>query len=337
MFKKLLTIVGVLLLLTVVLVAGGGAYLYLRKPAQVPALTIQVAMTPEHIARGKYVFDTVADCGGCHSQRDFSLVNAPVVESGRGAGNVLSETMKGLPGTVVAPNITPDPETGIGRWTDGEKIRAIREGVDRDGNALFPMMPYQGFRHMSDEDAQAVVAYLNSLPPVRHALPKTQLAFPVGLMIKGAPQPAGTVPPPDRSSRMKFGEYLVAMGGCADCHTPAEKGQPIAGKKFAGGQLFDTTMGKVLSANITPDVETGIGKWSEEFFVKKFHDYREYVEKGCPKSPGPEAFTLMPWLGFSQKDPDELGAIYTYLRSLPPVHNAVETHPGFPNKPPAVP
>jgi hypothetical protein len=112
---------------------------------------------------------------------------------------------------------------------------------------------------MSDDDVQAVVAYLNSLPPVKHALPKTQLAFPVGLMIKSAPQPAGTVPAPDRSDRMKFGAYLVALGRCADCPTPSEKGQPIAGKEFAGGTIFDTTVGKAVSANITPDVETGIG------------------------------------------------------------------------------
>jgi hypothetical protein len=146
MLKTILLILVCLVTLVVVVAAAGGTYLYLRKPAQAPASSIKVSMTPERIARGKYVFESVADCGGCHSQRDFSLVNGPVVDSGRGAGTVLSEIMKGLPGTVVAPNITPDPETGLGSWTDGEKIRAIREGVDREGNALFPMMPYQGFR-----------------------------------------------------------------------------------------------------------------------------------------------------------------------------------------------
>ena len=75
----------------------------------------------------------------------------------------------GLPGRVAARNITPDKETGIGNWTDGEKIRAIREGIGRDGHALFPMMPYESFRHMSDEDVYSLVAYLNSLPPVKCA------------------------------------------------------------------------------------------------------------------------------------------------------------------------
>ena len=338
MLKKLLLILACLILVVVVLAGAGVAYLYLRKPAQVSASSIKVAMTPERIARGKYIFESVADCGGCHSQRDFSLIGGPVVETGRGAGNVLSEILKGLPGTVVAANLTPDPETGIGNWTDGEKIRAIREGVDRDGNALFPMMPYGGFRQMSDEDVEAVVAYLNSLPPIKHAMPKTALVFPVSLLIKSEPKPAGRVPPPDRSNPVKFGEYLVGVGGCRHCHTTTDsKGQPLPGKTFAGGQPFDSTLGKVLSANITPDTETGIGKWSEEFFQKKFYDYKEYVQKGCPKSPGPEAFTLMPWLPFSGKPPDELAAIYSYLKAQPPVHNSVETHPGFPKKAPAVP
>lgn len=325
MWKKIILIV---LLVIVGVPAAAIAYLYLRKPAQAPPSATKVAMTPERIARGKMIFQNIADCDGCHSQRDFSRVDGPVVESGRGRGNVMSALLTGLPGTVVAPNITPHPETGIGNWTDGEKIRAIRDGVNRDGRALFPMMPYEGYRKMSDEDVEAVVAYLNSLPPVKNPLPKTQLAFPVNLLIKGAPQPAGSVPPPDHTDKVKHGEYLVTIGGCGDCHTPLDKGQPVPGKFLAGGQVFAATIGTVVTANITPDIETGIGKWSEEFFLKKFYDYKEYAANGPPKMPGPEAFTLMPWLGLCQLPPEDLGAIYAYLRTMKPVHNPVETHPG---------
>ena len=324
MWKK---VVLTLLVLVVGLPACGLGYLYLRKPAQAPASSAKVRMTPERIARGKYIFEYLSDCEGCHSERDFSRVGGPVVESGRGRGNVMSSLVEGMPGTVVAANITPDRETGIGAWTDGEKIRAIREGVDRDGRALFPMMPYTGYRNMSDEDVESVVAYLNALAPVRNPLPQTQLNFPVGLFIKSVPQPAGNVAPPDRSDRMSYGKYLVSLGGCGDCHTPIEKGQPVAGKEFAGGQVFRTTIGTVVTANITPDLETGIGKWSEEFFLKKFYDYKEYGEGASPKAPGPEAFTLMPWLSFSHLEEDDLRAIYAYLRTLKPVHNPVETHP----------
>src|ERR1035441_8933347 len=178
MAKKILLILGSLVLAVIVLGGAGIAWLFLRKPAMAPPASNKVAMTPERIARGKYLFTSVADCGGCHSQRDFSRVGGPEVESGRGRGNLFSDLLKGLPGQVVAPNLTPDPETGIGTWTDGEKIRAIREGVDKDDRALFPMMPYQSYRQFSDEDVQALVAFLDSLPPVRNPLPQTRLIFP---------------------------------------------------------------------------------------------------------------------------------------------------------------
>lgn len=328
MFKKVLLI---LFLVLVVAAGGGAAFLYLRQPEQVPASSIKVAMTPERIARGKFLFENLANCDGCHSQRDYSRVGGPVVPSGRGGGDEMSAWVSGLPGTVVAPNLTPDPETGLGKWTDGEKIRAIRDGVDNTGRALFPLMPYPNFKKMSDEDVQSVVAYMDSLAPIRNPLPVTKLNFPVGLFIKFAPAPAGNVAPPDRSDRLKYGEYLAELGGCGACHTPIEKGQPVASKTLAGGRSFVTNYGTVLSSNITPDMETGIGKWSEEFFKKKIYDYREYALNGPPPLKGPEAFTLMPYLELSQLPPEDLGAMYTWLRTVKPVKNHVEVHPGVPN------
>jgi mono/diheme cytochrome c family protein len=180
MWKKLvLSIAGA----AMAVAAAGFAYLHLRQPDSLPAASIQVPMTPEAIARGEYLFTVIADCDGCHSQRDFSRFAAPVVPAGRGRGFLFPPEF-GLPGKVAAPNITPDVETGIGAWTDGEKIRAIREGIRRDGAALFNMMPYENYRHMSDADVHALVAYLNSLPPVRNQVPRSELDFPVGLLIK---------------------------------------------------------------------------------------------------------------------------------------------------------
>jgi len=334
MWKK---IVLILLLVLVVIAGGGFGYLWLRKPAQNPPAEIKVAMTPERIARGKFLFETIGDCGDCHSPRDFTRVDGPEIKSRRGAGVVLSDFLNGLPGTVVAPNLTPDPETGLGLWSDGEKIRAIRDGVDRNGRALFPLMPYTGFHSMSDIDVQALVAYLDSLPPIKNALPATKLDFPVFLFIKFVPQPAGSVPEPDRGDPVKYGKYLVDVGGCADCHTPQNKGQPIPGLSFAGGLVFSTKAGTVVTANITPDRDTGIGKWSEAFFEKKFYDYKDYAASGPPPASGPQAFTLMPWLSFSQLPREDLSAIYAYLRTVPAVHNAVDTHPGAPKQAPAVP
>ena len=151
MRKKL----GIAVSTVVVSATGLLGYFMMRKPAMAAAPAIKVAMTPEHIARGRQVFIN-ADCFGCHSERDWSKFSGPVIE-GREAVGVTFPPEMGLPGTISTANLTPVPETGLGNWTDGEKIRAIREGVSRDGRALFPMMPYAFYRNMSDEDVQRVI------------------------------------------------------------------------------------------------------------------------------------------------------------------------------------
>src|SRR2546425_4413315 len=273
MWKK---IAGAVALIVLAVAGCGLGYLYIRKPAMALPSPIQVAMTPERIARGAYLFQRVMDCDGCHSQHDESRFGRPVIEAGRGQGFVFPSEV-GLPGTVVAANITPDRETGIGAWTDGEKIRAIREGISRDGHVMFPMMPYTNYRRMSDEDIYAVVAYLNSLPAVRNPLPATRVNLLVSLMVKGVPQPAGAVLAPNRNDKLKYGEYLVTMASCAECHTQVKQGGgPVLAKRLAGGREFRTPYAVVVSGNITPDADTGIGKWTEQQFLDKGYQYKEY-------------------------------------------------------------
>ena len=312
---------------TLLAVMGAGgmglAYMALRRPAAAKPTPVKIEITPARLARGEYIF-RLADCDGCHSQRDFGRFGGPVVAGGRGKGGAIPEAR--LPGRVVARNITPDLDTGIGAWADGEKIRAIREGISRDGSALFPMMPYRNFRHMSDEDVYALVAYLNTVPPVKNPVPRTKLDFPVSLMMKSAPQPAGSVPPPDLSTKVKRGEYLVTLAGCADCHTQEARGQLIESRRLAGGRAFRIGPAMVVTANLTPDPETGLGQWKEEHFLRKFYQYRKYVEKGSPEITAKD-FTLMPWLDFYQLPPEDLGAIYAYLRTVRPIYNAVVKHP----------
>src|SRR6516165_5819886 len=327
MVKRILMFVFTVIVVSII---GGLSFLCFRKPAQAPVSPARVPMTPERIARGKYLFEHVADCGRCHSERDFGRVGGPLVPGGEGYGNIVSTFLHGMPGVVVASNITPDVETGIGSWSDGEKIRAIREGVDRDGNALLLMMPYTDYRLMSDMDVESVVAYLNSSAPIRHALPKTRVDFPINLLIKSVPRPVGHVAPPESSDPQKYGKYLATLAGCGGCHTPKRKGRRLAGMDFAGGEIIATQAGSVVTANITQDLDTGIGKWSPEFFQKKIYEYKDYAEHGSPPMAGPESFTLMPWLAFSGLTPEDLGAIYVFLRSVKPVRHLVETHPSFP-------
>jgi mono/diheme cytochrome c family protein len=324
MIRVLVRVLGFLVAAVIVTAVGGFSYLYFRKPAMALPSDVRVEITQARLARGKYLF-TLADCDGCHSQRDFTPFDGPVVEGGRGRGNVFPPEL-GLPGMVAPRNITPDKETGIGNWTDGEKIRAIREGVSRDGTALFPLMGYERFRHMSDEDVFSLVAYLNTLAPVRNAVPRSKIAFPVSMSMKSAPRPAGHVPEPDRSNKVKYGEYLVTIAGCMECHTPGKQGKRIKGLTLAGGEVFRFPGAIVVSANITPDLETGIGRWSEQDFLDRIFQYKEYAEKGSPQV-GPESFTLMPWLNFAQLDPEDLKAIYAFLRTQQPVYHVVDSHP----------
>lgn len=192
--KKAFRVVGYVVAAALLMAGAAVTYLYARKPEMAPPAGLRIERTPERLARGEYLY-RLADCDGCHSERDYGRFGGPVVPGGKAAGQVFPKEM-GMPGTVVAPNLTTDPETGIGTWTDGEKVRAIREGVDKNGRALFPMMPYEAFRKMSDEDVYSLVAYLDTLPPVKRRHPAMELDFPVALMIKGAPKPAGSVARP---------------------------------------------------------------------------------------------------------------------------------------------
>ncbi len=316
--------------LAVVSVSGLTALYYgMYLPRTAPPRAGSVPTTPERIERGKYIFTSVAYCDGCHSERDFTRFAGPVVAGGRGKGLVFEE--EGLPGTLAIPNITSDRETGIGAWTDGEKIRAIRDGIGRDGRALFPMMPYIYYKNMSDYDVECLVAYLNTLAPVRNRLPRTAMPFPVNYLVRSVPQPVKNVKAPEPGRTAEYGEYLANLAHCVECHTPADKGQIDESMKFAGGRKFQFPGVSVVSANITPDPETGIGRWTQDYFVQRFTLQRSMVMNGAPQVT-PDKFTLMPWLGFAQMNDDDLVAIYRYLQTQSTITNKVARQAGFTQK-----
>src|SRR6202035_2702586 len=208
--------------------------------------------TPQRLERGRYIATGLSGCIYCHTPHDWTAPDEPMLAGMSGGGDVLPYA--GLPGRIVAPNLTPDPETGAGHWTDDQLARAIREGVGHNGRALFPIMPYQHYRNMSDEDIASVVAYLRAPPAVHHQLPATEIIFPVEYLIRSAPEPIAA-PVADVASldQFKYGTYLVDQAGCIDCHTAQVRGQNVSGMDFAGGFPFTGPWGTVASANITPD------------------------------------------------------------------------------------
>jgi len=226
--------------------------------------------TPQRVERGRYIAAALSGCLYCHSHHEWAAPGHPIVAGTEGSGEILP--FSGLPGRVVAPNLTPDPETGAGNWTDDQLARAIREGVGHDGRALFPMMPYTHYREMSDEDVASVVVYLRSLPAVRRELPKTEIVFPVKYLIRNVPEPI-TSPVSDNTNTndaVKRGAHLVNLAGCSDCHTPQVQGKSLPGLEFAGGGVFSVGDGNVASANLTPD-PTGIPYYDEALFLQVMH------------------------------------------------------------------
>jgi len=301
-------------------------YLLVRRPSSAAPLKITVATSPAIIERGQYLFTALLDCDGCHSERDFSRLGGPMVAGTRGKGGQLR--LEGLPGEVYASNITPDKETGIGNWTDGEKIRAIREGISKNGHMLFPMMPYPGYRYMSDADVMALVAYMNTLPAIRNYVQRSSISFLTSIMMKGVPQPVGrTVPPVDKDGGEIYGEYLVSIAGCEDCHTQQKRGQEDTSMRFAGGRVFATPNGSVVSANISPDKDTGLGKWDFIRFRDRMHGMQQYRGAEYPQV-GPDKFTLMPWIAYANVTDHDLESMWLYLKSRKAIMNFVAPHPG---------
>lgn len=269
--------------------------------------------TPERLARGRYLANDVAGCIDCHSEHDWKAPGAPAIDGKLGAGQLFPGL---FPGTVVAPNITPDVVTGAGGWSDDQLARAIREGIGHDGRTLFPLMPYQNFRALSDEDLASIVVYIRSLPAVRNSLPETKIAFPVKYLIRTAPQAVtAPVPQPDLSTPQKRGEYLVQIADCDGCHTPQSKGQPNQALAFAGGFEFSgTPLKEVASANITPDV-SGISYYDENLFLEAMHTGRVKAR---------QLSALMPWIDYGQMTDKDLKGAFAYLRTLKPVRHRVD-------------
>jgi mono/diheme cytochrome c family protein len=294
---------------------GGGTYVYAAFPRVRPASRRVIERTQERIARGRYLVENVAVCVGCHSRRDFDHFGMPIVgRPGGGWGDArrggLPMRIDGLPGDLYPRNITPDRATGIGAWTDGEIVRAIREGVSRDGTALFGLMPYEDYRRMSDEDVAAVVAYLRTMAPVRHHVPRSDVDFPYSMLMRLVPQPVGSVPEPDRDDPVQYGEYLAAIGGCIECHTPWIQGIRHEDRLMKGGNRFKTKEWTVYAPDLTtlPD--------DAERFVARFRQYRDMAQGRAPLRRARHANSVMPWLAFSEMKEEDLRAIWSWLRRL---------------------
>lgn len=261
--------------------------------------------TPERVARGRYLAQGLLGCGTCHSKKDWMTHGGPVIAGTEFAGQTLN--LEGFPGAPSVPNITPDPETGGGTWSDDEMARAIREGIGHDGRTIFPMMPYEEYKTLSDEDVASVVVYLRSVAPIKNVVPPMRVKFPVNYLVRSAPEPVtAPVPGPNPADRLATGKYLAGLG--CGCH------REIEAIDFGGGDHLKGPWGEVTSANITSDA-SGIGYFDEAGFIKTLRT--GYV--GARK-----LNSIMPFGEFQNLSDDDLKAIFAYLRTVKPVKHRVD-------------
>lgn len=284
-----------------------------RRTFDAPYPEIHASSDPAVIARGKYLAYGPGHCVVCHTSGDEQKkVFRDGAEYAMAGGNEFK-----LPvGSFFTPNLTPDRETGIGRYSDAELARVIRYGVMPDGRAAIPFMT---FHHMSDDDLTALISFLRSQQPVRRAVPQHRPNFLGKTILAFVIEPTGPTQPvpkhsPAQAATVERGAYLANnVAGCVSCHT---RRNMVDGSyetaSFAGGSVFtidDDPQHIIVSPNLTPAKTGRITAWSEEQFVGRFD-----VGMGIRG-------THMPWKQFQAMTETDKRALYRYLRTLPPAAN----------------
>lgn len=262
-----------------------------------------LAQGKTQVERGRGLMEGIVACGNCHMARGPQGQLLP--DKGLSGGTVIIDEPVMH---AVAPNITPDKATGIGNWTAAQLRKAIREGIRPDGSLIGPPMPIEFYRGMSDADLDAIVAYLRAQAPVANQVEKSTYKIPLP---PNYGPPVKHVKAPPSSNKVSYGEYLVRIGHCMDCHTPrAADGRLVEDKWGAGGQVIAGAWGKPVSRNLTPH-ESGLKNWSDAEIARAV---REGVSRDGTKLSPPMGFSF-----YKNINDTDMAAIIAYLRSLKPL------------------
>lgn len=309
-----------ILLSGLVLLVLIAAFILLRSPAikgEGPLLTEQIAES-ELIARGEYLV-TAANCASCHTSNDGEFM----------AGGLAFETPFG---TIYSTNITPDPETGIGTWSDWDFMNSLRHGIRPNGEHLYPAFPYTSYTKASDEDIAAMYAYLQSIEPVNQSPLENELEFPFNLRAlvafwKVPYFDAGALEPePDQSAEWNRGAYLIeALAHCSACHTPRNAiGAAQLDAHMSGGEYMDLVSSgeyRVWSAPNLTSYDRGLALWSHDDVAS----YLKTARNDILESFGPMNEVILNSTRYLADD--DIDAMATYLKSLAPVSDRSTAEP----------
>jgi mono/diheme cytochrome c family protein len=259
------------------------------------------AQTP--VERGGYLVNTIMTCHNCHTPMGL---NGPQLSKALSGGLRFNEP----PFDVSASNITPDPETGIGKWSDADIKKSLQDGVRPNGVHMAPVMPTSFYKILTPGDLDGIVAYLRSVPPIKNkvAAPVYKMQIP-DQVFPGAEKAMSNA---DLNDKVKRGFYLVTIGHCLECHTPF--GPPGSGVDFKnsigkGGREFNGPWGVAVARNITSSKAKGIGNWSDA-------DVKRAITQGVRK----DGSKLKPPMGYpyyAKMTDGDVDAMVAYLRTLP--------------------
>jgi mono/diheme cytochrome c family protein len=252
------------------------------------------------VQRGDYLTNTIMTCANCHSPK-----GPPAAVAGKDYSGGLSWDTPGF--VVTAPNITPDRETGIGSWSAGDIKKALIEGVRPNGVKLAPIMPWEFYGILTPGDADSIVAYVQSLKPV-----KNKVTDPIYKAQFGQHRFPGTekpIPAADLRDKVKHGFYLVSIGHCMECHTPMVRGQLQLDQVGKGGREFKGPWGVSVSRNISSHREKGIGAWTDAEIKAAITQGKR--KDGTPLK-GPMGYNY-----YAKMTAADLDAVVAYLRTVP--------------------
>jgi mono/diheme cytochrome c family protein len=264
------------------------------------SLTPAVAETP--LERGEYIVRGIGSCGNCHTPLD---ANAQPIMDQELSGRLAED---GESFTAYAANLTPAGP--LGKWSDDDIKKALRDGVRPDGSIIGPPMPIEMYRGLSDDDLTAIVTFLRSLKPVQNDVPKSVYRIPLP---KSYGPPVASVTAPPRGVTAEYGKYIAGpLTHCMDCHTPLGPDGKLLLDTDAGrgGREFQGPWGYSYSANITPHTD-GIADVTDD-------QLKEMITKGV-RPGGIAMLPPMPYAWLAKFTPDDLNAVVVYLRSLPPL------------------